>query len=164
MDSELLFLLIILITVVLNIVKAVRKKRGESPAPASGSDAPEGKKESEWEKVLRELLGETETPEPAAVSEETEPEEVRSEHRYTPVEEQEGSIPYDDDTHSLTPPDYHSRVFNVEQATEGSPSMKYTESLTGEDYSGYYDFHDRFTPFDLRTAVVYNTILNRPYH
>jgi hypothetical protein len=160
MDNELLFILIILFTVVMNIIKAVRKNKGKTSAPAGAAPKETGKQRGEWEKILRELMGEEEKkPQPADRYDYDEEEEVPAlaGTAYTTVEQLKGSITGYDEGQRMQSPDYLSRVFRVESALEKETGSEITDSQLHA-----IDYNADIRAFDLRTAVIYSTILTRP--
>jgi len=158
MDNELLFILLILITVVMNIVKAVRKNKKKAAAPAEAAPEETGKQRSEWEKILRELMGEEEKqPQRSVQYDEEEPEPSPVGTAYVSIEEQSGSIRGYREGQRMQTPDYQSRVFQVESAFEKESDNLFTgpQILTS-------DYNEPLRDFDLRTAVIYSTLLKRP--
>jgi len=160
MDSELLFLLIIILTVVINIVKAINKKRGPAPqgaAPATSANPASPPAESDWQKVLRELLGESPAP-PRPVPYQYD-DEVESLETLEPL----GGYIKSTSEYTFETPEFTSSTFGEEPFTVESSTT--SAGIKDAKTTGYQlnQWQRELRSFDLRKAVIYSSILNRPY-
>lgn len=160
MDSELVFLLIVILTVVINIVKAINKKKaqtatGAAKAPSAEPALPAS--ESDWQKVLRELLGETAIPaQPATHHYDEEPETLETLEPLGSYIKETSEYRFEEPV--FTSSTFGDEPFSVDPATSAEGIMQAHHS----DIQ-HHGFHQDLKTFDLRKAVVYATILNRPY-
>ena len=157
MDSELLFLLIIVLTVVINIVKAIKKKKAQA-AQITQPEPAKTPQEGDWQKMLKELLGETASvPRPAPVYEDYESESLET------LEPLGGYIqehkPYNFDKPEYTRPSIQDEIFDVQPGVQAVPDSEYSLNI-----ASVQRMHETLRDFDIRKAVIYSTILNRPYN
>lgn len=156
MDNELLFILIVILTVVINIIGAIRKKKqGSVQVPQYEEEEPA---EENWQDILQKMLGESEkqTEKAGEVYEEAESLET-----LTPLG---GSIG-DPARYTFKEPEYTKSSFTME-GFDVNPAIDeesvQTQSFPG-DYSSYINATVSGKEFDLKEAVIYNAILERPY-
>ena len=156
MDNELLFILIVILTVVINIIGAIRKKKQASLQVPQHEE--EEVVEESWQDILQKMLGESEkeTSKPPEMFQE--PESLET---LIPLG---GSIEdtYDD---MFTEPQYSDSSFTME-GFDVSPSID-EESIQNQAFpieqSSRSNLIEVHKEFDLREAVIYSTILERPY-
>jgi hypothetical protein len=159
MDNELLFILIFVITVIANIIKAVNKnkKRRGASAPSVSEEGGGKAKEPEWQKILRELMGETEpVPQPAEVDDYNAPGEERD--LMTERSEEYRKETYNFEAPVYTQPSLKMKGFDVEQSTDSEDIADIPKYGKGHQIR-----HNALKEFDLRSAIIYNAVLNRPY-
>ncbi len=160
MDSELLFILIIILTVVINIVKVVKKKKAQLPKVTQPEPA-EKSGEGDWQKMLRDLLGETESkPKPVSFEEEDQLESLETLETLEPL----GGYIRDNIPYSFEEPEYSrstisDEVFDVQSAISAVPETNLSKATVPASF-----VHGNLKDFNIRKAVIYSTILNRPYN
>lgn len=155
MDKELLFILIIIITVVINIAKAIKKKN--QPA-VSDPETAENEDKQDWQEVLREMLGDkarTTGPEP----------QMHGEYETLETLEPLGKTIEDMKDYTFREPEYtkssfRMEAFDVSQSTSQDDMINTSFTNERSFLSHRYSF---LKEFDLKQAVIYNSILNRPY-
>ncbi len=157
MKEELLIILIIIVTVVINIYKAVKKKdQAKRNAPAG---QPMEGEEKHFQEMLKRLLDEK----PEESLEET------LENNPTPAESLETLTPLGGNLETLEDyafkePEYSTPSITME-GFDVTPSIIVEETVTGKDKPSVPgEVRALAESFDLRTAVIYHTILTRPYN
>ncbi len=157
MDQDVLFILIIVVTVVINIVKAIKKKEQAKnkpvPAPASGD---KGDFE-DFEDILRKVMEPSKRIVPYTPPQEESLEtldpmggslETIQEYEWKPPVYTTSSL--GDDLLDLKPSVIAARDEEEHQRMEGKSKGTAKIWHPGE-------------PIDFRTAILYQTILERPY-
>jgi hypothetical protein len=153
MDKELLFILVIIITVVINIMKAVNKKKAQSGTPSAPPPtvAPD---QGNWQEVLKQLMGEA--PAPKTYDYEY-PEEAETLETIKPL----GG--FNSETYDFSVPNYSvSSLESMSVQPDDSEDDSYPKQQTGRN-TPFPGIREELAEFDLRRAVIYSTLLNRPY-
>lgn len=153
MDKELLFILVIIITVVINIMKAVNKKKAQSGTPGAPRPtvAPE---QGNWQEVLKQLMGET--PEPKSYDYGY-PEEAETLETTKPL----GG--FNSETYDFSAPNYTVSSLEPEPVQAPDYEQENREKQETGRNTPFAGIREELTQFDLRRAVIYSTLLNRPY-
>jgi hypothetical protein len=151
MDKELLFVLIIILTLVINIIKAVKKKAAKQ---ASAPEPPvTGRNGENIQEVLREMFGEREP----TIVRETE-QEAASLETLEPMGGSAESI----DTYVFKEPEYSKSTISSE-IFDVSPAVQPEQEDQIKSRKHLLKSGGMKTDFDLKSAVIYHAILDRPY-
>jgi hypothetical protein len=157
MDKELLFLLIIIVTVVINIIKAVNKKKGAQPSSATPPPVAATGQE-DWQEILRKMFGEKEAAQNMETSQWEEPESL------------ETLVPLGGSMEEVAPfsyqePQYSKSSLSMEAFDVSPSTWTDADDLTKQGSAPKQVHHPLKDtgPFDIRKAVIFSTILERPY-
>ncbi|MFO7722372.1 MAG: hypothetical protein R6V49_04025 [Bacteroidales bacterium] len=158
MDKELLFLLIIIVTVVINIFKAVNKKKGQQSTPAA-PPVNQGSGEEDWQEVLKKMFGDKGVQQPIESEQWNEAESLET------LEPMGGSAE-EVATYDFQNPKYSQSSLTMMEGFDVTPSTWTDEDdLTQQPVAPKSPTHPikESSSFDLKKAVIFNAILNRPY-
>lgn len=148
----LLFILIIIVTVVLNIINAVKKRGAKPPVQAETAEDEKGG-ETDMQDILRELLGGEKSGKVVAETK-SESDEKRA-YQIEPA----STSNYQFDEPEYTRPSKSMSKHEVQQTTDPEDITLPTNFYEQDDYDSYVK-----PGFDLRAGVIKQAILNRPYN
>lgn len=156
MDQDLLFILIIIVTVVINIYKAIKKKEQakQSPIPAPPVMNTSG---NDYQEILREMFDQ--------------PRATRGSVEYNESESLETLVPMGGSMESIETYEFKAPVYSKSSLESDIFDVTPSITLPAEDdihnpKTGKQDQHlsarEIASRFNLRNAVVYRAILERP--